>query len=125
MTALVIGGGAGLAIALFVIIRNGLPPKPLRRARRQFESIVRHYVPASWVSISGGNFVHPVVWIKTATDGERTILQKESSLTSQFEDVLLGVGYPAIDIRLLQFVIESQETVNKDFGGKWSRRQYV
>ena len=125
MTALLIGGGAGLAIVFFVMVKNALPPKPLRRARSQFESIVRHYAPSSRVSISGGNFTPPVVWIKTATDAERSILQMESSLLPRFEDILLGVGYPAIDIRLLQFVVESQETVNKDFGGKWGRRKYV
>src|SRR5579864_5336885 len=125
MTGLVIGGGAGLVIALLVMLKSGLPSRQLRRARKRFQNLVRKSVPSSRVSIFGGNYVHPVVWIRTSTDGERTILQQDTNLVDQFRAILAGVGYPGTDIRLVQFVFESQETVDRQFGGKWSRRRFL
>ena len=58
-------------------------------------------------------------------DADRDELQQDANLIPRFRAVLLQVGYPAADIPLVQFVFESQESVDREFHGSLSRRRYV
>ena len=125
VTALVIGGATGLVIGLVLTVLRDKPAIQLRRARKAFQETVRQYCPTAKVSTFGGVYVHPVIWIATTTDAERDKLRQDSNLIDKLRAKLLQIGYSAADIPLVQFVFESQETVDSDFGGSWSRMQYV
>ncbi len=62
---------------------------------------------------------HLAFWIKTNSDEERDRLQVDAKLRQSFRDVLLELGYPAEAVPLVGFAFESQETVDRDFGGNW------
>jgi hypothetical protein len=46
-------------------------------------------------------------------------MRGESQLYQQLSGVLLHVGYPADAVPFVHFRIESQETVDRDYGGSW------
>jgi hypothetical protein len=57
--------------------------------------------------------------IKTKTDAERERLRFDSGLHGRLRDILLQVGYPVSAVKLVFFIFESQETVDRDCGGSW------
>lgn len=122
---LLIAAGTGLLIGLVFTILNNKPLIQLRRARGKLQEIILQCVPTAEVSSFGGRYVHPDVWIATVTDADRDKLMQEPNLIHQFRAALYEVGYPAEDVPLVQFVFESQETVDREFRGSWSRRRYV
>ena len=121
----VIGAGTGLAIGLIVRYLNNKALRQLRRARKEFLKAVRQRLPITDVFTVDGNFKHPVIWITTASDFERDRLRQDENVPDQFRTALVHVGYSTEDIPLAQFVFESQQTVNRDFGGSWSKRRYA
>jgi hypothetical protein len=129
VTILAIGGGTGLVIGLVLVILNSKPLMALRRARKEFNKIIREHFPTAKVFCFGGaalyvgNSRQPDVWITTLTDEERDELQRNTTLLNQFRAVLVRVGYPD-DAPAVQFVFESQQTVEREFVGSWSRRRY-
>jgi hypothetical protein len=58
-------------------------------------------------------------WIKTSTDSERDFLRQAPETYQQFCQALLISGYPQDAISLVHFRIESQETVDREYGGSW------
>jgi hypothetical protein len=46
-------------------------------------------------------------------------LRREPQLYQQLSGALLRVGYPADAVPFAHFRIESQETVDQDYGGNW------
>ena len=62
-----------------------------------------------------------VFYIATGTDRERDALRNDyPTLYSQLCDVLLRVGYKPSSSLPVSFPVESQETVDRDYGGSWS-----
>jgi len=62
---------------------------------------------------------HLAIWITTKTDTERDRLRSDQTLHQQLCDSMLLVGYSSDAVPLVHFVIESQETVDRDYGGSW------
>lgn len=47
-------------------------------------------------------------------------MRGEPQLYQRLTGVLLRVGYPADAVPFVPFRIESQETVDRDYGGSWA-----
>jgi hypothetical protein len=94
----------------------------IHRARREVGRISRRVVPSARVFIyRGAGLASPrwlVVWVATRTDAERDYLLQDKSLDQQFRNALIRTGYPAGAGRV-RFVVQSQETVDRDYGGSW------
>jgi len=57
--------------------------------------------------------------VTTATDLERDELAGDAALLTTFHALLAEVGYPREAIAGVGLASESQETVNRDYGGDW------
>lgn len=57
-------------------------------------------------------------WSTTAIDRERDLLCEDPMIYRQFCNAVLGTGYPPDAISSVHFRIQSQETVNRDYGGR-------
>ena len=58
-------------------------------------------------------------WIATKTDRERDQLRRDAGLPQELRDALLRAGYLPDAVPMVHFLIESQETVDRDYGGNW------
>ena len=97
--------------------------RPTRRARREIHEVAHRHCPNAKVFKFDDCDINPErLWfiaIKTRTDEERERLVFDSDLHQQLRDALLKVGYPISAIRFVFFIFESQETVDRDYGGSW------
>ena len=95
----------------------------IRRARRQIEKAARQRVPSARVFSSQGATAigpgHLGFCIKTNTDRERDLLRQDPDIHKEFRDALARAGYPTDTVPVVRFGIESQETVDRDYGGSW------
>jgi hypothetical protein len=123
--AIAVGAGAGLIIGLILRVLNSRSSRQLSRAKREFLNVIRKRIPSAKMFIVGGTNAHPVVWTTTPSDIERDQLREDESLRDRFRTLLLQAEYAAGDIPLVQFVYESQETVDREFKGSWNQRKYV
>jgi hypothetical protein len=123
VSVLAVGGVAGLTVGILLRVLNNRPRRQIRRAREDFQQIVRRRLSSAEVTTWSGKEVHPVFWIKTGNDEERDQLSTDSSLTEDFRTALLQADYPAVDVPLAQYVVESQETVDRDYAGSWVKRR--
>lgn len=98
----------------------------IRRARREIRDIARQRIPKaevfSHVGATAMNPGHVAFCITTATDKERDLLCQDPEVYQQFRNALLRAGYPQDTVPVVHFSIESQETVDRDYGGSWSER---
>lgn len=62
---------------------------------------------------------HLAYWITTATDAQRDRLAGDSEMQDEFRRILMRAGYPADAILEVGFAYQSEETVQRDFGGNW------
>ncbi|MFZ0477988.1 MAG: hypothetical protein WAL71_02475 [Terriglobales bacterium] len=101
----------------------------IRRTKRDIREIVRQRVPNAEVfshqSATAINPGHLSFSIRTATDKERDLLCGDPELYQQFCDALREAGYPQNTVPVVKFGIESQETVDRDYGGSWSERSQM
>ena len=92
----------------------------VRRAKREIEAIARHHCPNAEVSSRrGATAKHLSFRIAVNTDKERDCMRAEPNLYQQFCNALVRVGYPSEAAPGVRFRIESQETVDRDYGGSW------
>ena len=92
----------------------------VRRARREIQAIARRHCPNAEVSSRrGATLKHLSFRIAVNTDKERDCMRAEPNLYQQFCDALILVGYPTEATPHVHFRIESQETVDRDYGGSW------
>ena len=90
----------------------------IRRARLELERIARQYCPSAKVSgIKAGK--HLTFRIATKTDAERDQIRVQPNLYRYLCSALAQAGYPPNAIPSIHFRIESQETVDRDYGGSW------
>ena len=100
--------------------------RPLRcwltvgRARREIQAVARQYCATARAdSFRGATPKQFSFRIVFPTDRERDHLRREPQLYQQLSGALLRVGYPADAVPFVHFRIESQETVDQDYGGNW------
>ncbi len=95
----------------------------IRRAKRAIRNVARQRVPnAGTFSVHGATAINPEnvgFWITTSTDNERDLLRQAPETYEQFCDALMRAGYPQDAVPRVHFRIESQETVDRDYGGRW------
>jgi len=109
-----IGGTGGVGWRLYPAIL---------RSRRTMRLVLRErgYVDFR-VSSFGATSIDPqhlCICINVKSDEVRNRLQEDQALIDQLRQALLTCGYPAECVPLVAFSIESQETVDRDFGGNW------
>lgn len=95
----------------------------IRRARRQVEQIARQTCAVRVFSRQAASRTAPrrlAIWIATATDKDRDRLLQDSSLHDRLAHALIEVGYPADAVPRVRFVVQSQETVDREYGGNWA-----
>ncbi len=120
-----VGAGGGLIIGLILRVLNRKSSRQLSQAKKEFLKVVRKRIPSAKAFIVGGTNAHPAIWTTTALDMERDQLREDESLRNRFRALLLQAEYAAEDVPLVQFVYESQETVDREFRGNWNQRKYV
>lgn len=59
------------------------------------------------------------VWLCTTTDRERDILRSDAALRENVLSVLRKVGFSPNDVGASGVVVESQQTVDRDYDGSW------
>ena len=95
----------------------------IRRARRRVREIARCACPNVKVfsrQAASRQAPRPLtIWIATDTDEQRDRFLQDPSLYSQLSQALIDVGYPAHAVPRVRFVVQSQQTVNRDYGGSW------
>lgn len=65
---------------------------------------------------------HPfAVWLGTSSDSEASRLRTSPTNLMRVHDVLVVHGFTAEDLTGLMVVVQSQETVDRDFAGSWFR----
>jgi len=98
----------------------------IRRARRGITEVARQRVPnAEVVCFQGASAISP--WhlgfcIRTGTDEDRDLLRRDPQIHQEFRNALVRAGYPMNAVLVVPFGIESQETVDRDYGGSWDKR---
>ncbi|MWL87142.1 hypothetical protein [Cupriavidus sp. SW-Y-13] len=90
-------------------------------AEVEIRAIAKQYVSHCLVECIGPDATTLAlgVWVKTMTDEERTMLSNNPALRDEFEGVFRSRGYPEESISGINFLFESQETVDRDFHGNW------
>ena len=127
LAALVVGILALVSLGILFLFAHSIDWKlwpAIRRTKRQVKEIVDQHVAGARVfSTQGATRIDPrylTIWIATNTDDERNRLRKEPKLYEQFCEALVRAGYPKESIPIVGLVVESQETVDRDFGGRWT-----
>lgn len=98
----------------------------VQRARKKGEVMVREFVrerlPQADVFSFGAIDISPsylAIWVTTGTDEERDALRNDETLVPRLRELLVSAGYPQDHVPSVGFEFESQETVDRDFGGSW------
>jgi hypothetical protein len=95
----------------------------IRRARREVIKVARQRVPnAGAFSRQGATAINPgyVDFLDyDYTDKERDLLCQDPEIYSQFCNALLKTSYPQDAVSRVHFRIQSQETVDREYGGHW------
>jgi hypothetical protein len=95
---------------------------PIRRARRNVRKIVLPICPSARVSRIGVSHIDPkhfCILIDVTRDAEKHSLLQNREFERAMRQAVLDAGYPVDAVPLVGFSIESQETVDRDFGGNW------
>ena len=98
-----------------------LEAKVLEAERVALEA-VRETIPLASAFHFGAYHIDPqhmAFWIMTETDAERDAVLTEGVADAAFRRALAERGYPRKAIPLITVTAESQETVDRDFGGNW------
>lgn len=93
------------------------------RARAELREVARKRVPnANIFSVQEATAIDSRLvdfWITTDTDKERDLLAADPEIYIHFCDALARAGYPPSAITGVHFRIQSQETVDREYGGRW------
>lgn len=95
----------------------------IRRARREVTEVAhRRNSKTRVVSRQGATAISPrylAFSILTDTDRERDLLRQDSEMYEELRGALEKAGYPQEAIPLVHFGIQSQETIDREYGGNW------
>ncbi len=123
VVALLLSSVMGAAIGVIALDIDWKRWPAIRRARRGIREIVRQRVPNAEVfSYQGATKINPghlSFSIRTASDKERELLRQDPEIHTQFRNALVRAGYPTNTVPVVHFGIESQETVDREYGGNW------
>ena len=121
--------GAIILLSLLIIVacvRSSFDWKlwpAIRRAKRQIREAARRRVAnADVLSRQGATRISPgylSFCITTDTDKERDLLREDPELYKDFRHALAQAGYPTGTDPVVHLSIQSQETVDRDYGGNW------
>jgi hypothetical protein len=92
------------------------------RAKRRIRKAARRYCRDAKVFSFGAIDINPdnlAIWITTATDDERNVMRASPEFLSELREIRLAAGYPRAAIPEVGFEFESQQTVDRDYGGNW------
>lgn len=62
---------------------------------------------------------HLALWIRTSTDNDRDALRADAGILLSMREILRKEHYPKEAIEKVELAIESDETVDRDWGGRW------
>jgi len=88
-----------------------------RGARAAVDDLKPVGVTRSWSSL--GFHCDPVIWLVTETDAERDAVCQNGSPRALVVEHLLTAGVRADLAAYAGVTVESQETVDREFGGNW------
>jgi hypothetical protein len=94
----------------------------IRRARKRIKALLRQRYSSVKVTSFGATDISPrylAVWIITSTDAERDHLESDPALVQSMRSEFLDAGYPSEYVPSIGFAFQSQETIDRDFGGSW------
>ena len=94
------------------------------RARRAVRGLVRERVREARVRSFGATHLSNkllCLGIDVPTDAERDQLRSDTGFLEEARQQLRKIGYPEHAIPFVEFSVESQETVDRDFDGSWTR----
>ena len=103
------------------VAEPGLSPT-IHRVRANVRAVLSRQYPLATVSSYGATELDPrhfVVTIDVSTDRERDQIDRDAALKDRLRQALVDADYPATAIPKVGFHVESQETVDRDFGGNW------
>lgn len=107
--------------------RTGAGEEPLlrqavRRAEIAITSDVRRTIPDARVTSFGAIDLYPAClafWICVATDAQRDALLGDPTFAARMRRIVADCGYPQDSVDRVGFTSESDETVDRDWGGNW------
>ena len=70
----------------------------------------------------GANIIHPsflVYWVSVQTDKERERLKSDKNLMKRLHKIVIDQKYPEEGREQVKINFESQETIDRDWGGNW------
>ena len=127
-----LAAGAVTLVLVRIVRRRGQAPesapyhrdlKPLiKTVESTMLKAVRERLPTAGLFSTGDVHVAPsklVLWATTQTDAERDTLAADDALEPLMRETLKRVGYPSGAIARVRLDFQSQETVDRDFGGSW------
>lgn len=79
-------------------------------------------VEAGWHGVIGINPRHVGIWFMTNLDAARDAILAEGKLTRLIQASFRKVNYPAEAVLHISRTVESQETVDRVYGGRWHNR---
>ncbi len=95
----------------------------IQRAKREIRKAAQRRVAnADVLSRQGATRISPghlAFCIKTDTDKERDQLRQDPQIFKEFRDALAKAGYPTDTDPVVRLGIQSQETVDREYGGSW------
>lgn len=95
----------------------------IRRAKQEIKKTARRRIRnAEVLSKQGATKINPghlSFCVKTDTDKERDVLSRDPEIYRDFRAALATAGYPTDTDPVVRFGIQSQETVDRDYGGNW------
>ena len=91
-----------------------------RRAKRAIELVARSYcLTAKAFKWRGSPIRQPLFCIEIVTDEERDRILQVPNLYPKFRDAAIKAGFPLDIIQHIRFRVESRETLDRDYGGRW------
>ena len=94
----------------------------IEAAEKRIKSLAQLHCAKAKTFHFGAVDIHPkhlAIWITTPSDAERDRLRTLPGLEAKFRQALRDAGYPEDAVPLVGFAYESQETVDRHYGGNW------
>lgn len=94
----------------------------IANAERTMTAHVRKAMPGASIFSFGAVDLFPgslAFWVRTPTDAERDALLGDPAVFEALRSLLRDAGYPEESLGRVGFTAQSDETVDRDYGGNW------